>query len=182
MVFHSVSCMHQVLRKLRRLPWQEHEPYLVKTMLGATKGRYDDLPCVAALCGGLSQYHPSLGVALADALLEQVCSLAAELPQPSRGASDVRSALLHVACPGLMRHPSGSPRIQCYEPHRQVLPAESCDGAAAVQVRVGLETAEAGAYQRQVGYMRLLGELYAYRIVDSRYKGPDLDACKMVRD
>ena len=41
-------------------------------------------------------------------------------------------------------------------------------GAAAAQVRVGLETAEAGAYQRQVGYMRLLGELYAYRIVDSR--------------
>ena len=33
---------------------------------------------------------------------------------------------------------------------------------------MGLETAEAGAYQRQVGYMRLLGELYAYRIVDSR--------------
>ena len=37
-----------------------------------------------------------------------------------------------------------------------------------VQVRLGLEAHEAGAYQRQVGYMRLLGELYAYRIVDSR--------------
>lgn len=48
------------------------------------------------------------------------------------------------------------------------VPPKSCDGAPFVQVRVGLETAEAGAYQRQVGYMRLLGELYAYRIVDSR--------------
>ena len=62
----------QVLRKLRRLAWREHEPYLAKTMLGAAKGRYDDLPSVAALAGGLSQYHPSLGVALADGLLEEV--------------------------------------------------------------------------------------------------------------
>ena len=64
--------MRQVLRKLRRLPWGEYEPYVVRTMLRATKGRYDDLPYVAALCGGLSQYRPSLGVALADALLEEV--------------------------------------------------------------------------------------------------------------
>ena len=39
-------------------------------------------------------------------------------------------------------------------------------------MRVGLETAEAGTYQRRVGYMRLLGELYAYKIVDSRYGLP----------
>ena len=38
----------------------------------------------------------------------------------------------------------------------------------AAQVRVGLEASDAGTYQRQVGYMRLLGELYAYKIVDSR--------------
>lgn len=36
------------------------------------------------------------------------------------------------------------------------------------QVRVGLETAEEGGYQRRVGQMRLLGELYNYRLVDSR--------------
>ena len=73
---HGAGCRRsdaaQVLRKLRRLPWRAHEPYLVRTMLRATKGRYDDLPSVAALAGGLSQYHPSLGVALADALLEEV--------------------------------------------------------------------------------------------------------------
>lgn len=36
------------------------------------------------------------------------------------------------------------------------------------QVRVGLESVEEGAYQKRVGQMRLLGELYNYRIVDSR--------------
>ncbi len=37
-----------------------------------------------------------------------------------------------------------------------------------MQVRVGLESVEEGAYQKRVGQMRLLGELYNYRIVDSR--------------
>lgn len=71
-----------MLRNLRRLSWKEHEPYLVHTMLRATKGRYDDLPYVAALCGGLSQYHPSLGVALADALLEEVHLIASVSVSP----------------------------------------------------------------------------------------------------
>ena len=48
-------------------------------------------------------------------------------------------------------------------------PASKRGGALAAQVRVGLEASDAGTYQRQVGYMRLLGELYAYKIVDSRY-------------
>ena len=82
-----------MLRKLRRLPWTEYEPYLVHTLLRATKGRYDDLPYVAALCGGLSQYHPSLGVALADALLEEVC-LTASPCIILEGSSYVASALL----------------------------------------------------------------------------------------
>jgi regulator of nonsense transcripts 2 len=38
----------------------------------------------------------------------------------------------------------------------------------AAQVRLGLEAAEEGTYQKRVGQMRLLGELYNYRIVDSR--------------
>ena len=62
----------QVLRKLRRLPWGEHEGYVVTCMLASAKGRYTDLPLVASLAAGLSRYHPSLGVALPDALLEQV--------------------------------------------------------------------------------------------------------------
>ena len=37
-----------------------------------------------------------------------------------------------------------------------------------MQVRVGLETPEVGSYQRRVAHMRLLGELYNYRLLDSR--------------
>ena len=96
------------------------------------------------------------------------------MPQGSctspRCCSEVARARLQVACVGLLCSRSGSPDMQCCNAG-QFVPQKSCDGAAApVQVRVGLETAEAGAYQRQVGYMRLLGELYAYRIVDSRCK------------
>lgn len=68
----SFAVIWQVLRKLRRLSWAEHEPYLVRCMLKATKGRYNDLPLVASLSAGLSRYHPSFGVALPDALLEEV--------------------------------------------------------------------------------------------------------------
>ncbi|BDA48017.1 Regulator of nonsense transcripts 2 [Coccomyxa sp. Obi] len=95
-----------VLRKLRRLAWAENEAYLVRCMLAAAKARFDDLPLVASLAAGLSRYHPSLAIALPDALLEEV--------------------------------------------------------------RVGLESVEEGAYQKRVGQMRLLGELYNYRIIDSR--------------
>lgn len=63
--------MAQVLRKLRRLAWAENEVYVVRCMLAAAKGRYDDLPLVASLAAGLSRYHPSLAVALPDALLEE---------------------------------------------------------------------------------------------------------------
>ncbi len=61
-----------MLRKLRRLSWVEHEPFLVRCMLKATKGRFNDLPLVASLAAGLSRYHPSFGIALPDALLEEV--------------------------------------------------------------------------------------------------------------
>ena len=87
----------QVLRKLRRLPWREHEPYLVRTMLRATKGRYDDLPSVAALAGGLSQYHPSLGVALADALLEEVAAGLVMAVMPTSETTQKELAVCHPA-------------------------------------------------------------------------------------
>lgn len=66
--------MAQVLRKLRRLAWAENEAYVVRCMLAAAKGRFDDLPLVASLAAGLSRYHPSLAVALPDALLEEARS------------------------------------------------------------------------------------------------------------
>ena len=100
-----------MLRKLRRLPWREHEPYLVRTMLRATKGRYDDLPAVAALAGGLSQYHSSLGVALADALLEEVvtCLVTASTSAPALERSH-RSSLLCVNVP--LRSPGRAPACE----------------------------------------------------------------------
>ena len=36
------------------------------------------------------------------------------------------------------------------------------------EVRAGLEEPEAASYQRRISHMRLLGELYSYRILDSR--------------
>ena len=63
----------QVLRKLRRLAWAENEAYLVRCMVAAAKARFDDLPLVASLAAGLSRYHPSLAIALPDALLEEAC-------------------------------------------------------------------------------------------------------------
>ena len=62
----------QVLRKLRKLAWAENEAYLVRVMLKAVKGRFSQVPQVASLASGLSRYHPSLGVAFVDALLEEV--------------------------------------------------------------------------------------------------------------
>ncbi|KAK9806738.1 hypothetical protein WJX72_000988 [[Myrmecia] bisecta] len=98
--------LKKVMRKLRRLPWAAYEAYLVHCLLGAVKGRVSHVPLVASLAAGLSRYHPSLGIAFVDALLEEV--------------------------------------------------------------RVGLEAAEAGEYQRRVSHMRLLGEMYNYRLVDSK--------------
>lgn len=62
----------QVLRKLRKLAWAENEAYLVRVMLKAVKGRFSQVPQVASLISGLARYHPSLGVAFVDALLEEV--------------------------------------------------------------------------------------------------------------
>ncbi len=36
------------------------------------RGRFTNIPLVTALAGGLAQYHDSLGVALVDAVLEDV--------------------------------------------------------------------------------------------------------------
>lgn len=69
------GCALQVLRKLRKLAWAENEAYLVRVMLKAVKGRFSQVPQVASLASGLARYHPSLGVAFVDALLEEVSKL-----------------------------------------------------------------------------------------------------------
>ena len=63
----------KVMKKLRRLPWAESEPYLLKTLLRAShKGRFSQIPHIASLAAGLARYHPSLGVGLMDDVLEEV--------------------------------------------------------------------------------------------------------------
>ncbi|KAK9825703.1 hypothetical protein WJX81_008105 [Elliptochloris bilobata] len=98
--------LKQVVRKLRRLPWAANEAYLVRCLISVARSRVSSAPLAASLGAGLAHYHPSLGVALADAVLEEV--------------------------------------------------------------RAGLETPQVASYQRRVAHMRLLGELYNYRLLDSR--------------
>ena len=69
----------QVLKKLRRLPWAASEPYLVRVLLKASKGRFSHIPLVASLAANLNRYHPSLGVAVVDALLEEVSPVPVQL-------------------------------------------------------------------------------------------------------
>lgn len=61
-----------MVRKLRRLPWAANEAYLVRCLIGAARARASAAPLAASLGAGLAHYHPSLGVALADAVLEEV--------------------------------------------------------------------------------------------------------------
>ena len=62
-----------MVRKLRRLPWAANEAYLVRCLIGAARARVGAAPLAASLAAGLARYHPSLGVALADAVLEEAC-------------------------------------------------------------------------------------------------------------
>lgn len=76
------------MNRLRRLPWAECEAYLVRTLVrAACKGRHSALPSLASLAAGLARYHPSLGVALVDSLLEDV---AVGLESPGSGAHFLR--------------------------------------------------------------------------------------------
>jgi regulator of nonsense transcripts 2 len=97
-----------VVKRLRRLDWSDpgEGAYVAATLLrAARKGRHSQLPLLASLAAGLSRYHPALGVALVDAVVEEVAA--------------------------------------------------------------GLEAPEAGLHQRRVAMLRLLGELYAYRLANS---------------
>lgn len=68
--------LETVLRKLRRLPWDDPsrgaERFLVKQLLRVHKGKYSHVPLVASLAAGLSRFHDSLGVRLVDTLVEDL--------------------------------------------------------------------------------------------------------------
>ncbi len=63
----------QVLRQLRKLPWDaDNEAYVLKCLLKGAALRYNHIHLVASVVAGLSAYHDALGLKLTDLLLERV--------------------------------------------------------------------------------------------------------------
>lgn len=97
--------IEHVLRQLRKLPWSECEPYVLKCFMKVHKGKYSQVHLIASLTAGLSRHQEAFAVAVVDEVLEEI--------------------------------------------------------------RLGLELNDYGMQQRRIAHMRLLGELYSYRLVDS---------------
>ncbi|KAI4328633.1 hypothetical protein L6164_020969 [Bauhinia variegata] len=66
------SSIEHVLRQLRKLPWNECEPYLLKCFLKVHKGKYGQIHLIASLAAGLSRYHDEFAVAIVDEVLEEI--------------------------------------------------------------------------------------------------------------
>lgn len=60
------STVEHVLRQLRKLPWAECEPYILKCFLKVHKGKYNHVHLIALLTAGLSRYHDEFAVAVVD--------------------------------------------------------------------------------------------------------------------
>ncbi|KAL6494999.1 Regulator of nonsense transcripts upf2 [Orobanche gracilis] len=97
--------IEHVLRQLRKLPWNECEPYILKCFLKVHKGKYGQIHLIASLTAGLSRYHDDFAIAVVDEVLEEI--------------------------------------------------------------RRGLELNDYGMQQQRIAFMRFLGELYNYELVDS---------------
>uniref|UniRef100_A0A803M476 MIF4G domain-containing protein n=1 Tax=Chenopodium quinoa TaxID=63459 RepID=A0A803M476_CHEQI len=66
------SSIEHVLRQLRKLPWSECEPYLLKCFLKVHRGKYGQIHLIASLTAGLSRYHDDFAVAVVDEVLEEI--------------------------------------------------------------------------------------------------------------
>ncbi|KAK7281415.1 hypothetical protein RIF29_09392 [Crotalaria pallida] len=66
------STIEHVLRQLRKLPWSECEPYLLKSFMKVHKGKYGQIHLIASLAAGLSRYHDEFAVAIVDEVLEEI--------------------------------------------------------------------------------------------------------------
>lgn len=58
-----------MLRQLRKLPWGECEPYLLKCFLKVHKGKYGQIHLIASLTAGLSRYHDEFAVSVVDEVI-----------------------------------------------------------------------------------------------------------------
>lgn len=66
------TTIEHVLRQLRKLPWSECEPYLLKCFMKVHKGKYGQIHLLASLTAGLSRYHDEFAVAVVDEVLEEI--------------------------------------------------------------------------------------------------------------
>ncbi|WOL12332.1 regulator of nonsense transcripts UPF2 [Canna indica] len=66
------STVEHVLRQLRKLPWSECEPYILKCFLKVHKGKYSQVHLIAVLTAGLGRYHDEFVVGLVDEVLEEI--------------------------------------------------------------------------------------------------------------
>ncbi|KAF4382282.1 hypothetical protein G4B88_011611 [Cannabis sativa] len=66
------STIEHVLRQLRKLPWSECEPYLLKCFMKVHRGKYGQIHLIASLTAGLSRYHDEFAVAVVDEVLEEI--------------------------------------------------------------------------------------------------------------
>jgi regulator of nonsense transcripts 2 len=65
-----------VLVRLRRLPWPEAEDYVLKTLIGISKGRYQSIPLAASVVAGLSRFYENIAIHLVDQLIDEIlCGL-----------------------------------------------------------------------------------------------------------
>ncbi|KAL6011590.1 Regulator of nonsense transcripts upf2 [Asimina triloba] len=66
------STIEHVLRQLRKLPWNECEPYILKCFMKVHKGKYSQVHLIASLTASLSRYHDEFAVAVVDEVLEEI--------------------------------------------------------------------------------------------------------------
>ena len=159
----------QILKKLRRLPGgPAAEAPLVRCLLRSARQRFTSAALVASLTAGLSKYRPGLGVALVDALLEEI---RLGLEHPDAGVHP-RTDTLRSAF-GAQHCSSWASARFCHCDHERRRRVRCIFGTTApeggqVLVHSAISCVpRAGMYQRQVAHVRLLGEAYSFRLVDS---------------
>ncbi|GLJ39978.1 hypothetical protein SUGI_0817920 [Cryptomeria japonica] len=64
--------IEHVCRQLRKLPWSECEPYVLKCFMKVYKGKYGQVHLIASLTAGLSRYQEAFAVAVVDEVLEEI--------------------------------------------------------------------------------------------------------------
>jgi regulator of nonsense transcripts 2 len=67
----KTTALH-VLKKLRKLNWEQDENYILRRLLKVHKGKYSSIHLVASIVAGLSRYHEFFAIKFVDQLLEDI--------------------------------------------------------------------------------------------------------------